>query len=68
MARVYLVEKIVGHKLKGNTHLYKVKWAGFPLDEATYEPAENFVDKTILAKYQKYAGEIHIIFWFNFIY
>jgi len=54
MARVYLVEKIVGHKLKGDTYLYKVKWVGFPLEEATYEPAENFVDRTILAKYQKY--------------
>ena len=35
----YIVEGLLGKRLKSGTVEYRVKWKGFPLAEATWEPA-----------------------------
>jgi len=37
----YEVEEIINKKIKKNTVYYLVKWKGFGLDDATWEPEEN---------------------------
>ena len=37
----YVVEQILDKKIIGKVLKYKVKWEGFPLQEATWEPLEN---------------------------
>jgi hypothetical protein len=49
----YEIEKIVNHKKQGKGFRYFVKWKGYPESENTWEPPENFDDKTILTKYWK---------------
>jgi hypothetical protein len=48
--RRYFAEKIVGEKLGeiGKT-LYFVKWEGYPLDEATWEPRRNLTSALMSA-------------------
>jgi hypothetical protein len=49
----YEVEKIVNHKRHGKGYRYLVKWKGYPESQNTWEPIENFDDKTIITKYWK---------------
>ena len=45
----YEVEDVLSHKkLRGRMHYY-VKWAGYPLSEATWEPAHHLKKVTISA-------------------
>lgn len=37
----YRVERILEHKVEGNERWFKVKWFGFPLSDATFEPEGN---------------------------
>ncbi|KAL4435546.1 hypothetical protein ABPG74_020322 [Tetrahymena malaccensis] len=53
MTKVYEVEKIIGHKKKGNQIVYHIQWKGYSLKSATYEPAKNILDKNMLKKYQQ---------------
>lgn len=41
--QLWLVEEILDKKTQGGKILYKVKWQGYTVDEATWEPAENVV-------------------------
>lgn len=38
---LFLVEKILDKKKFGNCYKYKIKWQGYPIDKATWEPIEN---------------------------
>jgi hypothetical protein len=46
------VEKIVGKKVEGGKVLYHVKWQGFGVDENTWEPVANFLDKDVISQYE----------------
>lgn len=39
----YVVERIIGKKIKHGKVKYLVKWDGYETDEATWEPIENLV-------------------------
>lgn len=51
---VYSVEKILGHRtVKGGKNEFLVKWASYPVEEATWEPEKNFVDRHLLFEYMQ---------------
>ena len=37
----YTVERILAQKTVKRTNMYLVKWSGYPIEEATWEPASN---------------------------
>ena len=41
---VYEVESILRHRKQGRKYQYHVKWKGYPILEATWEPEEMFSD------------------------
>ena len=41
---VYDVEKILGHRKRGREYRYYVKWKGYPIEEASWEPENVFSD------------------------
>ena len=45
----YIVEKIIGKRLKDRRIEYKVKWKGYPLSEATWEPVNQLPKKVVEA-------------------
>ncbi len=48
------VDKIVAHKKRQNGCIYKVLWKGYPISEASWEPARNLQNaKEILNEYKK---------------
>lgn len=40
----YIVDKILAHKGKGKALRFKVRWLGYPDDQSTWEPMQNFID------------------------
>ncbi|OJD25442.1 hypothetical protein ACJ73_03188 [Blastomyces percursus] len=49
----YEVESILAQKSFANGDAYLVKWAGYPLERATWEPEESFCDPTTLVEWRK---------------
>ena len=48
------VEEILAQKTKAGNIWYKVKWKGYPRDEATWEPATNLKNATkVLQAYHR---------------
>ena len=49
----FVVERILGKgkDIDGNT-IYKVKWEGFPEEEATWEPEANLEGNPLLSAYE----------------
>ena len=41
---VYEVEKILNHRKRGRTYQYYVKWKGYPISDASWEPESSFSD------------------------
>lgn len=41
MSDEYLVEKIIGKRIKNGKIQYKIKWEGYPLSQSTWEPVSN---------------------------
>ena len=39
---VYEVENILKHRKRGREHQFYVKWKGYPISEASWEPEEVF--------------------------
>lgn len=51
---LFEVEDIIGHKINSKGEItYLTKWVGFPIDEATYEPPQNFSKLSLLSNYNK---------------
>jgi hypothetical protein len=50
---VYEVESIIRHKGRGRSIQYYVKWKGYPITDATWEPESSFSDDgEILEQYK----------------
>jgi hypothetical protein len=41
---VYNVEMILKHQRRGQSYQYLIKWEGYPISEASWEPEEAFSD------------------------
>jgi Chromo (CHRromatin Organisation MOdifier) domain len=51
---VYEVEQILKHRKHGRGYEYLVKWVGYPITEASWEPKSNLTGATdILREYQE---------------
>ena len=51
---VYEVENILRHRKRGRGHQYYVKWRGYPISEASWEPEEVFSDDgDLLTRYKE---------------
>ena len=50
---VYKVENIFRHQKRGRGYQYYVKWKGYPISEASWEPEEVFSDNgDLLIRYK----------------
>jgi hypothetical protein len=45
------VESILNHKDENGKRFYLVKWMGYPLEDATWEPVENIATVTCIEDY-----------------
>ena len=51
---VYEVEQVLKHRRRGRGYEYRVKWAGYPITEALWEPKSSFTGAVeILQEYQE---------------
>ena len=51
---VYEVKTILNHRKRGRGHQYYVKWKGYPISNASWEPEHSFSDDgTILEQYKR---------------
>jgi Chromo (CHRromatin Organisation MOdifier) domain len=51
---VYNVETILKHRRRGRSYQYLIKWEGYPISEALWEPEEAFSnDGDLLAIYKQ---------------
>ena len=51
---MYEVENILKHRKRGRTYQYYVKWKGYPISEASWEPEEVFSDDgELLTQYKQ---------------
>jgi Chromo (CHRromatin Organisation MOdifier) domain len=51
---VYEVEQILKHRKRGRGYKYLIKWVGYPITEASWEPKSNLTGATdILREYQE---------------
>jgi Chromo (CHRromatin Organisation MOdifier) domain len=51
---VYKVEQILKHRKHGQGYEYLIKWIGYPITEALWEPKSNLTEAMdILQKYQE---------------
>lgn len=48
----YTVDKILDKKKSKGKILYKVKWKNYPLSQCTWEPIENFIDKSVINDFE----------------
>ena len=50
---MYEIESIVKHRRRGRGYQYLVKWKGYPIEEASWEPESSFgEDRELLHAYQ----------------
>jgi hypothetical protein len=51
---VYEVEQILKHRIRGRGYEYLIKWVGYPITKASWEPKSNLTGATdILREYQE---------------
>lgn len=48
---IYEVENILDHRGEPQHFEYRVKWKGYPIDEASWEPAHSFLDTQCIRDY-----------------
>ena len=41
---VYEIETILNHRKRGRGHQYLIKWKGYPISDASWEPEQGFSD------------------------
>jgi hypothetical protein len=63
--QVYNVETILKHRRRGRSYQYLIKWEGYPISEALWEPEMAFSnDGDLLSLYEKWHHyEMHSILW-----
>lgn len=49
---VYKVSRILAKRLCSGKKEYLIKWHGYPKSEATWEPAENILDPSVIKKFE----------------
>ena len=50
---VYEVESILKHRRRGRAYQYYVKWRGYPISDASWEPEDSFsTDGDLLSQYK----------------
>ena len=49
----YTVDKILDKKIVKEKVIYKIKWKNYPLSQCTWEPIENFIDKSVVNDFEK---------------
>jgi hypothetical protein len=55
----FIVENIVDdRKTAAGDYEYQVKWKGFPKEQNTWEPANNFIEKDVISNYWKNKGKL----------
>lgn len=54
--RVFIVERILNDRVRFGKVEYLIKWLGHPKRCATWEPYDNVLDKSIIAKYNRGLG------------
>ena len=40
---LYVVERIIDHKIRNGKHVWRVRWRGYGSEDDTWEPATSFV-------------------------
>jgi Chromo (CHRromatin Organisation MOdifier) domain len=50
---VYNVETILKHRKRGRSYQYLIKWEGYPISEASWEPETAFSDGDLLSTYKQ---------------
>lgn len=51
---VYEIETILNHRRRGRSYQYLVKWTGYPIEEASWEPEQVFSDDgDVLSQYKQ---------------
>lgn len=55
-ANTYAMEDIIGHKQAEGKTMFLVKWRGYRLKDATYEPAEHMLSESAQAKLREYCA------------
>ena len=50
---VYEIESILNHRRRGRGYQYYVKWAGYPISDASWEPEHVFSDDGDILKQYK---------------
>ena len=61
---MFLVEEVLAHKgstKRKNSLLFKVKWIGYPVEEATWEPWTSLRDNLVLHRYLRDKELSHLI-------
>jgi len=56
----YIVEEIVGKKIKNGQEFYFVKWKGYPEEENTWEPRSHFNDISIINDFENKIKNLNI--------
>ena len=51
---IYEIESILRHRKRGRGYQYLIKWDGYPISEASWEPEEVFTDDgDVLTQYKR---------------
>lgn len=54
---ISMLKKILAHRINDRKETeYKVQWFSYPTDEATWKPAKNFDDPSIISDYRLSLG------------
>ena len=52
LTKAFLIDRIMNHKDTGKQRLYQVRWLGYGPEDDTWEPVENFIDRSVVQEYE----------------
>eukprot|EP00455_Lapot_gusevi_P008523 TRINITY_DN1372_c0_g2_i1.p1 TRINITY_DN1372_c0_g2~~TRINITY_DN1372_c0_g2_i1.p1 ORF type:complete len:829 (+),score=-144.52 TRINITY_DN1372_c0_g2_i1:148-2487(+) len=52
------VDELIDHRVMRGRHQYKVKWTGFDIEQATWEPVENIEDTNLIKQFHEKSKNI----------